>query len=303
MEQSCHISVLKEEVVELLRAAHGGRFLDCTLGGGGHVQALLNANSTVSVVAADRDARAIIRANRRFENSAERCRIMHSTFSELKDALKGEKFDGILADLGLSTDQLKESRGFSFSDKTPLDMRMDESQEMSASHVVNKTTQRELVTVLRKGGVGKEAVPIAAAIIKARPIKSTDKLSETVSHALKGRYREKKGNPATVVFQAIRIAVNREFEELEALLDTVPKLIKPKGRLAVISFHSLEDKVVAHKMRQWQSQGRYPALWRGPRKEKPLGKMITKKAVVPQADELRENPAARSARLRVFEFE
>lgn len=301
MEITTHIPVLCHEVVSLLGAEKGGNFLDCTLGGGGHALAVLQAHPKNTVVAVDRDARALIRANRRLEQFEGRIKIMHGRFSDLKDVLSGEKFDGILADLGLSTDQLKENRGFSFNDNAELDMRMDESQEVSALQIVNKTPERELMSLLRHGGVGREAAIVAKAIVAARPIEKTSDLSKIINRAVAGKTKAKKINPSTIVFQAIRIAVNNEYEEIESLMQGAPSLLKPGGRLVVISFHSLEDKIVARCMREWESRGNYPALWRGTRKEESLGRHLTRKAILAGDFEVQKNPSARSARLRVFE--
>jgi len=301
MERTVHIPVLRQEVIEALRASEGGAFLDCTLGGGGHSMEILKANPKNTVVALDRDARAVIRANRRLEEFEGRIRIMHGTFSQLRDVLLGEKFDGILADLGISTDQLKENRGFSFNDNVDLDMRMDESQELSAFQIVNKTSERELLRILKRGGVGNEANAVVRAIIKARPINKTAELSSVINAAI-GSRGKKKINPSTVVFQAIRIAVNGEYDEIDALMQVAPNLIRPGGRLAVISFHSQEDKLVAGKMREWEAQGKYPALWRGPRIDESLGKHISRKAIVPSNNEVETNSSSRSARMRVFQF-
>lgn len=302
MEKTSHVSVMLKEVLELLEVEKGGSFLDCTLGGGGHTAGILSANVVNKVVAVDRDSRAIIRAGRRLEEFDGRVKIMHSAFSNIKEALNGEQFDGMLLDLGLSTDQLKENRGFSFKDDSALDMRMDESQENSAYLIVNKTPERDLIQILRTGGVGKEASLVARAIIKARPIEKTSELSRVINQAIGGKNKEKKTNPSTVIFQAIRIAVNDELGEIEGILRDAPAMVKPGGRLAVISFHSLEDKAVTRTMREWSSQGNYPAMWRGVVKEKSLGKLLTKKAVLPSEEEVNMNPASRSARLRVFEF-
>lgn len=302
MEKTSHVPVMPDEVVEWLKAEEGGEFLDCTLGGAGHTLAILKANPSNKVLAVDRDSRAIIRSGRKLQDYEDRVKIVHSAFSHIREALGGRKFDGMLIDLGLSTDQLKENRGFSFNDTSSLDMRMDESQELSAFITVNKTSEQELFKILKQGGVGREARAVARAIIKARPIQKTSELSRVVNHALAGKLKAKKTNPSTVVFQAIRMAVNDEINELETILRDSEKLVKPGGRLAVITFHSLEDKMVTREMRSWQSRGSYPALWRGEVKEKPLGKLLTKKAVLPKKEELKKNPSARSASLRVFEF-
>jgi 16S rRNA (cytosine1402-N4)-methyltransferase len=208
----------------------------------------------------------------------------------------------VLADLGMSSDQLAEQRGFSFQDTTSLDMRMDESQKFSAHDVVNEYGERQLLTALRRGGCAAEAFPAVKAILRARPITSTEHLVEVLQSALKVHAGKKKVNPATVVFQALRIEVNKEFEEIEALLDSIPQLVKPGARVAIICFHSLEDKLVAARMREWEGRSEKPALHPSYTPVVSLGRLLTKKAVVAGDDESAVNKRSRSARLRVFEF-
>jgi 16S rRNA (cytosine1402-N4)-methyltransferase len=214
--------------------------------------------------------------------------------------LSDEKFDGIVADLGISTDQLKENRGFSFNDSAELDMRMDESDGRTAYWVVNETRERELFETLKRGGVGREARAIAAAIVRSRPIKTTRELSALINQTVPGN-KEKKVNPSTVAFQAIRMAVNEELESIERFLDGVTDFVKPGGRLAVITFHSLEDKVVANRMRSWEG-GEFSAMWPGSKPQKPRGRVVERKAIKPSEAEIAANPSSRSARLRAFEF-
>jgi 16S rRNA (cytosine1402-N4)-methyltransferase len=297
-----HIPVLLSEVLIALRAAEGGNFLDCTLGGAGHTEAILNANPKNRVTAADRDVRALERARERLKEFGERVSLNHLRFSELADALAGQRFDGMLADLGISTDQLFEGRGFSFKDEALLDMRMDETQDFSAYHLVNEISERELYVILRQGGVGPEAKQISHAIARARPIERTSELAQVIADALKGRHREKHVHPATVTFQALRMKVNEEREQIDSLLAAAPKLVSAGGRFAVITFHSIEDKVVTQQMRAWQQGEAFSALMPGGSRATKLGRMVDKKAVLPDAAELERNPSARSARLRVFEF-
>lgn len=297
-----HIPVLLSEVLIALRAAEGGNFLDCTLGGAGHTEAILNANPKNRVTAADRDVRALGRARERLKEFGERVSLNHLRFSELADALAGQRFDGMLADLGISTDQLFEGRGFSFKDEALLDMRMDETQDFSAYHLVNEISERELYVILRQGGVGPEAKQISHAIARARPIERTSELAQVIADALKGRHREKHVHPATVTFQALRMKVNEEREQIDSLLAAAPKLVSAGGRFAVITFHSIEDKVVTQQMRAWQQGEAFSALMPGGSRATKLGRMVEKKAVLPDAAELERNPSARSARLRVFEF-
>ena len=301
-EGSRHIPVMTREVVTALEAEAGGVFLDCTLGGGGHTVAILEAHRENKVFALDRDSRAIRRAERLVERFEGRLMIQQGTFSDLSDLFPGQSFSGIVADLGVSTDQLYEERGFSFQDSESLDMRMDEQQARSAQAIVNESEPRELLRYLREGGVGREARLVADAIIGARPIDSAAALAQVVSGALHGKGIGKKTNPATVVFQAIRIAVNDELNQIHALMQAIPKRIASGGRAAIISFHSLEDKVVARAMRSWEGASGAPALWPGGKSAECLGKLVTRKATVPSEEEVSENPSARSARLRVFVF-
>ena len=305
-QQTTHTPVLLAEVLHYLQADQGGAFLDCTLGGGGHTKALLDANPNTSVLACDRDGRALERAKSSLKNYSSRLQIQQSPFSGLLAVAPAQGFDGLLADLGISSDQLAEGRGFSFQDDTPLDMRMDENSSYSAAMVVNETTPPELFKILKRGGVGREAHSVVAAICQHRPFQTTHQLAEAVAAVVGGRDYHKKVHPATVVFQALRIEVNQELVEIEALLQAAPVLLRRPGRLAVISFHSLEDKLVASTLRQWEQGEQRPALWPGAEGRgagtAPLGRLLTRKAITATSAEVQQNPRARSARLRVFEF-
>ena len=301
MTETCHIAVMEKEVLEHLQAGTGGSFLDCTLGGGGHTRAILDANSTNQVVAIDRDKRAIERTGAALAAYSDRLQISHADFSGVPALLQGRRFKGVLADLGLSSDQLSESRGFSFDDASPLDMRMDESQELTASDLVNEMGEGELCQLLREGGAAKEARYAARAIVRARPIGSARDLAGILRTALKGRLPQRDIHPATVVFQALRIAVNNEFEQIKNLLDTLPQTVEEGGRAVLICFHSLEDELVTGRMRQWAGS-EFSAQWPGSQGSRPLGRMLTRKAATASDEERELNPRARSARLRVFEF-
>lgn len=296
-----HVPVLRDEVVEVLQAQNGGSYLDCTLGGGGHTESILEAHNANTVVALDRDAAAIERSRERLRSHQERLTMYHTTFGDVLSVTQGQHFDGMLVDLGLSTDQLKGERGFSFGDDTPLDMRMDQSQGLTADEIVNNYPERKLLSVLKRGGVGFEAQTVVRAIVRARPIKSTKELARVINQAQAGHARKKSINPATVTFQAIRIEVNDEFGEIAKVLDAAPQIVKQGGRLAVITFHSLEDKLVARKMRAWEQAGSEPANWRGIRGQS-IGRAITRKPIIPSDSEVERNSASRSARMRVFEF-
>lgn len=301
MEETVHIPVLEREVCEYLQAERGGRFIDCTLGGGGHTIAILKSNPANTVVAVDRDLRALDRARERLKSFGDRVKLVHGRFSKVTEVVSNETFDGMLVDLGISTDQLKENRGFSFGDSAELDMRMDESESISARDIVNNTSERELFLILKKGGVGSEAKTVAHAIVQARPITETRELARVINTSIAGQSRKKQTNPSTVVFQAIRIAVNGELQEIEELMAAAPTLVRGGGRLAMITFHSLEDQLVTSTMRSWEQAGDFPASWRGPR-GRSLGKMVERKAVAPSEEETTRNASSRSARLRVFEF-
>jgi 16S rRNA (cytosine1402-N4)-methyltransferase len=298
-----HIPVLLREVVEQLQAEKGGMFLDCTFGGGGHTRALLDACPDNWVVALDRDGRAIERGNRWAHRYGERLRLVHAPFSRAQEVLGFSKFDGILADLGMSTDQLREGRGFSFADEGALDMRMDEQSAITAQDFINTASEREVYLALAEGGVGTAARQLARFLVSQRPYVSAKHLADTVRSSFLGKKSESKVHPATVVFQALRMKVNREREEIQELMAVVPNLVRGAGaRVAVITFHSIEDTLVAREMRRWESAGSYPASWRGARTEKQLGRCVSRKPVCPSDDEVQRNPASRSARLRVFEF-
>ena len=180
---------------------------------------------------------------------------------------------------------------------------MDESQGFSAADVVNVRSEKELTDIFREGGLGRDARTVARAIVKSRPFATTGELSSVVTPIMQRARPEKGSHPATVVFQAIRVAVNDEIRNLDTLLEAAPRLAKPGARFAVIAFHSGEDTIVTRRMRSWAARSDVPAWYPGQRTDiQTLGTLITKKAVTPQASEVNENPASRSARLRVFEF-
>lgn len=299
-----HIPVLCVEVLEALRAHQGGVFLDCTFGGGGHSNALLGAHASNQVIACDRDRRAVERGNIRFAGEA-RLELHHAPFSRVGEICRGRKLRGVLADLGMSTDQLFEGRGFSFQDTSIADMRMDESCGVSAHELLRALSVQDLFVLLREGGVGQDARRIAQAIVRARPVASAKELAELVSRVSRATRGKGEGaHPATVVFQALRIAVNREWDELRALLAVMPTLVADGGRCAVIAFHSLEDKLLTRTMRAWESGPEFSAVMPtpAPAGARRLGTLLTKKALAPTEEELARNPSSRSARMRVFEF-
>ncbi len=300
LAETIHEPVLKDEVVEYLRAQEGGMYLDCTLGGGGHTAAILAANPNTTVTAFDRDPEAIERAIQRFSSEiGKRLTIQQARFSEVGRYTQGVKFKGILADLGMSTDQLEGERGFSFRDKGALDMRMNPQDPRTASDILNSYDEGSLRRILQVGGVQREARSIAKAIIAGRPITTAKELAKIIQETGGARFGR---DLMAVVFQALRIEVNHEFDEIEGLLNSAPKLAGSGTRLAVITFHSLEDKLVTSRFRKWAGADAAPA-WVGKKDTDRLGKLLTKKAVTPSEGEVERNPASRSARLRVFEFE
>lgn len=295
---------MKEEVINYLKAKEGGVFLDCTLGGAGHTKAILDANKNNIVYAIDRDINAIERAKDFLKDYKDRVFLYNTEFSNANSSIfNGIKFDGILADLGLSQDELKENRGFSFNDESFLDMRMNQESVLTASNIVNEFERKELYKILKIGGVGKEAGSIVNAILKNRPINSAKELSQIIKSATLKFYKGKKLNPSALTFQAIRIAVNNEFGEIKKLLENVPSLAKTQARLVVICFHSLEDKIVTSTLRSFEKgENDKISLMVAKEEVKGIGKLITKKALVPTQEEIQENFASRSSLMRVFEF-
>jgi 16S rRNA (cytosine1402-N4)-methyltransferase len=281
------------ETVEALAPAHGGLFLDCTVGYGGHALALLRAGVT-RLIGLDRDREALARAAETLAPFADRVELVHSDYRDALAVLarRGiDAVDGALADLGVSSMQLDEAgRGFSFRRDEPLDMRMDRSQGPTAADVLRDVGEGELADVIFQFGEERFSRRIARAIIAARrtgPVTTTGRLAEIVRRAIpsRGRYRI---DPATRTFQALRIWVNRELERLDAFLEDMVRLLSVGGRLAVISFHSLEDRIVKQTFRALIS--RTSAL-----------RLLTKRPVQASDAEIARNPRSRSAKLRAIE--
>ena len=306
-----HLTVLLEEVVKVLTEGEWSNrkriIVDCTLGGGGHSEAILMSDSSAYVVGFDRDQQALHRATERLKQFKDRFTGVCAPFSQISSELA--KLDwsnnypvaGIIADLGISSDQLDDAeRGFSFSNEGPLDMRMNKNQVLSAASVLNTYEAHELKKVFFVGGMRKGVTQLVKEILTRRPFETTRDFADVCVKVLSRFERQGKKNPATVPFQALRIEVNKEFVELESLLEQGLEVLSPGGRLAVISFHSLEDKIVANTMRGWarkESLGR-----RAPGELAPeRGSLLTKKAIVPTEKEILSNSRSRSARLRVFE--
>ena len=300
-----HIPVLLEETTALLAPERGGLFVDCTLGLGGHSAALLEASPKARVIGIDRDPEALRLAESRLQPFAERMRLLPGEFSHLEQLLEAaqvDRVDGILADLGVSSLQLETAeRGFSFRLEGPLDMRMGPG-ELTAGEVVNKYREADLVRIFRDYGEERQARRIARAIVARRDeqaIQTTLDLRQVVHRVLgrPPRHKRRRIDPATRVFQAIRIEVNKELAGLESLLDQAVRLLRRDGRLVVISYHSLEDRIVKNKLRDL-ARGEVDQITGRPRSETQVIEVLTKRPVRPGEVEIAANPRARSARLR-----
>ena len=304
-----HISVLLPECIEALNIRPDGIYVDGTLGLGGHSSEIAARLTTGLLIGIDRDETAIERAGERLKPFGDRVKLAHGNFrntAAILDSLGIDGVDGMLFDLGVSSPQLDEAdRGFSYMHDAPLDMRMDASDELNAWFIVNCWPEEKLRRILYDYGEERHAPRIAAAILKARqekPISTTLELVDVIRSAMPAQALREKQHPAKRTFQAIRIAVNDELEAVRALMETAPDKLKPGGRLAVISFHSLEDRIVKLGIREREDGCTCP-------REFPVCtcgfvrtlKSVTRKPIVPSPEELAANPRARSAKLRVAE--
>jgi 16S rRNA (cytosine1402-N4)-methyltransferase len=304
MDQSTHIPVLFSEVLDLLNPQPGGQYIDGTLGAGGHTAGILEASAPDGrVLVFDRDPEAIQFNRHRLAEYGERVIFINSSYSMMNKLAKENGFfavKGVLLDLGLSSRQLADARrGFSFLREGPLDMRFDSSSEVTAADLVNSLTKNELVAIFRRYGEVNRSERIAEAIVANRPLNTTADLAELIQEEVGQRGRI---HPATQVFQALRIAVNDELAELERGIDEAIDVLEPGGRLAIISFHSLEDRIVKHTFRDLSKDCICPP-------EQPICtcnvrarvRVITRRAVKASSGEVSANPRSRSARLRVVE--
>jgi len=305
--ENLHQSVLLEETLDVLNPRRGGVFVDATLGMAGHTEAILLANPENVVIGLDQDADAVALATERLEPFADRVNIFHSSFSKLKGVLSKfghEKVDGILADLGVSSLQLDNAqRGFSFRFDAPLDMRMDASAAVpTAAELLETLSGEEIANIIYRFGEERFSRRIARRIIERReagnPVTTTAELAELVERSVR-RSPKDKIHPATRTFQALRIAVNRETEVLEQFLVDAVDSLKTEGRLAIITFHSLEDRIVKQGFQRLsgkcQCPPKIPQCVCGARKEVEI---LTRKPTVPGEEELAANPRSRSAKLR-----
>lgn len=308
-DMTVHKSVLLKETIEALNLKEGMIVVDATLGGGGHAREILKKIGDYGkLIAFDWDKEAI----ERFEGGDLRKRnviLVNDSFANIRknlDSLQIEKVDAIVADLGISSDQLDDARrGLSFQQDAPLDMRLDRSRSLTAAEVVNSYSEEDLKKIIREYGDEKFASRIASAIAKARneaPIKDTKQLAKLIVDAVPEMYRRGRIHPATKTFQALRIEVNGELDAIKAFIPEAIEKLAPKGRLAIISFHSGEDSIVKNMLREY-ARGcicppEMPVCVCG---IKPKVKLITRKPMFPSEEEIARNPRSRSAKLRVAE--
>jgi 16S rRNA (cytosine1402-N4)-methyltransferase len=308
-EANIHVSVLPNETVELLNATKGGIFVDATLGLGGHTELILRAADINTVIALDQDVEAIMIAKTRLAKYGERVRFSHANFSHLRSVLAQneiENVDGILADLGVSSLQLdSQDRGFSFRFDAPLDMRMDAgSDEPTAADLLATLSEIEIANIIYRFGEERFSRRIARRIVERReagePITTTRQLAELVERSVR-RSPKDKIHPATRTFQALRIEVNHEIEILEKFITDAVDLLKIDGRLAIITFHSLEDRIVKRAFQKLSGKcfcpPRIPQCVCGAKKQ---AEILTRKPIVPGVEESETNPRARSAKLRAI---
>jgi 16S rRNA (cytosine1402-N4)-methyltransferase len=296
---SGHLPVMLKEVVAAIAPKDGGHYVDGTFGGGGYARAILEA-ADCRVLGIDRDPDAIARGQALVEHFAGRLTLVEGEFSRMEEFT--DTTDGVMLDLGVSSFQFDTpARGFSFREEGPLDMRMSLSGE-SAADLVNAMPERDLSRIISHYGEEKNARRIARAIVAARPIATTNQLAKVVSDAQGPKAQALSIHPATRTFQALRIRVNDELGELERGLDATLKILAPKGRLAVVSFHSLEDRIVKQFLSR-HSDARPHASRHAPdaRTEAAALHLLTRSPQTPSADEVQRNPRARSAKLRFAE--
>ncbi len=291
--QARHVPVLFQEVLDFLRVRPGGTYVDCTLGLAGHAVGIArNLGPAGRLIAFDRDPEALALARARLANvcqelgsQAPQVTLIGEAFSHVAEHVAPASVDGLLSDFGVSSLQFDEARrGFSFQADGPLDMRMDTRSGPTAEQVVNETSERELANLIYEYGEERRSRTVARAIVRGRPVTSTAHLARIVASAVPPM---KHIHPATRTFQALRIFVNQELDEIRALLEAAPQLLKPSARLVVISFHSLEDRIAKDSIREGAQQG----IW----------KVLTRKPVTASEEEIHRNPRSRSAKLRAAE--
>ncbi len=305
-----HVSVLLPETIEGLNIRPDGIYADGTLGGGGHAsEVAARLTEGGRLIGIDQDADAIAAAGERLKPFGDRVTIVRDNYVNMKQVLADlgiEAVDGICLDLGVSSYQLDTAeRGFSYMEDAPLDMRMDRREDRTAADLVNECTEQELFRIIRDYGEDRFAKNIAKHIVKARerrPIRTTGELADIIRGAIPMKIQVTGGHPAMRTFQALRIALNRELQVLEDSIDEMIGLLNPGGRLCIITFHSLEDRIVKNGFRRNESPCTcppgFPVCVCG---KKSRGTVITKKPILPTKEEEEENPRSRSAKLRIFE--
>lgn len=304
-----HVPIMVSEVLELLEPARGGIFVDGTLGGGGHAEAVLSAlPETGRLFGIDRDDEALKAASARLARFGDRFTAIKGNFFDMKTLLFGRgitRVDGILLDLGVSSHQLDAAeRGFSYKAEAPLDMRMDQSAPLTAKIVVNTWSEAELRRIFWEYGEEKFSGKIAARIVerrKEKPIETTTELAELIKSAIPAKFRNEPQHPARRCFQAIRIAVNGELDGLDDAVTAAHDLLNPGGRLAILTFHSLEDRIVKNAFRRFENPctcpKSAPVCICG---KKPTAKVLTRHPLVASDEEQKENSRATSAKLRAI---
>jgi 16S rRNA (cytosine1402-N4)-methyltransferase len=293
-ETAGHVPVLLKEAIDFLAVRRGGTYIDATLGLGGHsLEIARRLGPQGHLIGFDKDPQALEAARKRLSRLAEApdggpvITLLQGSYAEIGERIPVASANGLLADLGMSSLQLGDpSRGFSFQAEGPLDMRMDPYEERTADQVVNHMREEDLANVIYEFGEERRSRRIARAIVRARPVRTTAHLAQVISAALRPMNRERI-HPATRIFQAIRIFVNRELDDLKALLAAAPRVLKPAGRMVIISFHSLEDRMVKDAVREGAKSGIYQVL--------------VKKPLVAAEEEIDRNPRSRSAKLRAVE--
>lgn len=305
-----HKSVLLRETVDSLNIRPAGIYVDGTLGGGGHAfEVLKRLGPEGRLIGIDQDADAIKAATERLESMKERVTIVRNNYRNIREVLESlgiSKVDGIYLDLGVSSYQLDTAeRGFTYRENAPLDMRMDQRNEKTAADIVNEYGEMDLYRVIRDYGEDRFAKNIAKHIVREREksrIETTDQLVEIIKAAIPAKIRAEGGHPAKRTFQAIRIELNKELEVLNESIDTMIRLLTPGGRLSIITFHSLEDRIVKNRFRTNENPcicpPDFPVCVCG---RKSMGKVITRKPILPDETEMEENKRSKSSKLRVFE--
>ena len=302
-----HYSVMLSECIDGLNIKPSGLYVDCTAGGGGHSYAIAERlTDGGKLIAIDRDPAAIQAATQRLAPFSDRVEIVRSNFSALKTVLDGRMVDGVLIDLGISSHQIDTAeRGFSYIKDAPLDMRMNPDDPLSAADVVNTYGEEALANLIFQYGEEKFARRIASEIVRARsiaPIRTTLELANLITAAIPPKFREKGGSPAKRTFQAIRIEVNGELEIIPPVVRDIADVLAPQGRMAIITFHSLEDRLVKQTISELTKgctcPPNFPVCVCG---KKPILKAVSRKPILPSPEELSENKRSHSAKLRVAE--